>query len=574
METQDTSAKDTSLNDLRGVLVLGPDGKQVAASGIALQPEIANRITSGWQDVRRRQRRLFSVEAPDGDPVVVVVLPSSDATVFVAMERDSRDALFEFVGAVDFAGDILAHFLTNPFEALAVVDRDAIIRYMSPVHERFFGLRPGAGVGRHTTEVIENSRLDRVVETGKSEIGLLHEMRGVTRVVARHPIRNSRGELVAAIGQIMFKGPEQLQALSSEVSKLKSEVAFYRRELSDLRNRSYGLDQMVGDSLAMQRLKQQIVKVAPLDVPVLLTGESGTGKELAAHAIHKLSPRRDGTMVMVNAAALPATLVESELFGYEAGSFTGAERKGRKGKIEQADGGSLFFDEVGDTPAEVQVKLLRVLQDGTFQRVGGNDLRRSNFRLISASNRNFEAMIAEGTFRLDLFYRIGGVTIRLPALRERLEDIPLLADLALKQFADRHGQRAKKLSDDALVLLQSQRWPGNVRQLMHTVERAAIFGEGDVIEPSDFGIIDAEPGDTLATPVPQATDSLPAPLISGARQPMLVSSAVEQVEEQLIRQAMAKFNGNKKRVAAELGISRSYLYKRLAQMGFGAEAET
>ncbi|VTU45302.1 Nitrogen regulation protein NR(I) (plasmid) [Variovorax sp. SRS16] len=210
-----------------------------------------------------------------------------------------------------------------------------------------------------------------------------------TRVVARHPIRNSRGELVGAIGQIMFKGPEQLQALSNEVSKLKSAVAYYRRELNGLRNRSYGLDQMVGDSLAMQRLKEQIVKVAPLDVPVLLTGETGTGKELAAHAIHKLSPRREGTMVMVNAAALPATLVESELFGYEAGSFTGAERKGRKGKIEQANDGSLFFDEAGDMPADVQVKLLRVLQDGTFQRVGGNEQRHSNFRLISASNRNF-----------------------------------------------------------------------------------------------------------------------------------------------------------------------------------------
>ncbi len=399
METQDTSRKGASLGDLRGVLVLGPDGRQIAASGIALEPELSSQIVSGWEKARRRQRRLFPVEGPDGVPVVVVVLPSSDATVLVAMERDSRDALFEFVGAVDFAGDILAHFLMNPFEALAVVDKEAIIRYMSPVHERFFGLRAGGGVGRHTTEVIENSRLHHVVETGKSEIGLLHEMRGVTRVVARHPIRNSRGELVGAIGQIMFKGPEQLQALSNEVLKLKSEVAYYRRELSDLRNRSYGLDQMVGESAAMQRLKQQIVKVAPLDVPVLLTGESGTGKELAAHAIHKLSPRRDETMVMVNAAALPSTLVESELFGYEAGSFTGAERKGRKGKIEQADNGTLFFDEVGDMPAEVQVKLLRVLQDGSFQRVGGNDLKRSNFRLISASNRNFEAMIAEGTFR-------------------------------------------------------------------------------------------------------------------------------------------------------------------------------
>ncbi len=574
METQDTGAAVAPLKELRGVLVLGPDGKQVTSHGIALQPAIASAIVIGWHEARRRERRVFPVEASAGEPIVVVAMPAADATVLVALQRESRDALFEFVGSVDFAGDILAHFLTNPFEALSVVDRNAIVRYMGPVHERFFGLSPGAGIGRHVSEVIENSRLHHVVETGKSEIGLLHEMRGVTRVVTRHPIRNARGELVGAMGQVMFKGPEQLQALSSEVSKLKSEVAYYRRELSDLRNRSYGLDQIVGESSAMQRLKQQIVKIAPLDVPVLLTGESGTGKELAAHAIHKLSPRRDGTLVMVNAAALPATLVESELFGYEAGAFTGAERKGRKGKIEQADGGSLFFDEVGDMPSEVQVKLLRVLQDGSFQRVGGNDLRTSNFRLISASNRNFEAMIADGSFRLDLFYRIGGVTIRLPALRERLDDIPLLSELALNHFAQRHRQRPKHLSPDALVFLQSQRWPGNVRQLMHVVERAAIFCESDVIESADFGIVEADPAETLQPPAMDPGDGdMPAPP-AGSREPMRVSSAVEQVEAQLIRQAMSTYHGNKKRVAAELGISRSYLYKRLAQMGMGAEAET
>ena len=563
---------DTPPSYLRGVLVIGPDGKVVAANGIAEQPELASSIISGWHEARRRQRRLFAVAGPDEAGVLVVVTRAADATVLVAMQRESRDPLFEFVGAVDFAAEILTHFLTNPFEALTVVDRQAIVRFISPVHERFFGLRPGGGVGRHVTEVIENSRLHHVVESGKSEIGVLQEMRGVTRIVSRHPIRDSRGEVAGAIGQVMFKGPEQLQALSREVSHLKSEVAYYRRELSDLRNRSYGLDQILGESPAMQRLKQQIVRVAPLDVPVLLTGESGTGKELAAHAIHKLSPRRDGALVMVNAAALPSTLVETELFGYEGGSFTGAERKGRKGKIEQADKGSLFLDEVGDMPADVQVKLLRVLQDGTFQRVGGNDTRSSNFRLISASNRNFEVMIADGTFRLDLFYRIGGVTIRMPSLGERLEDVSLLADLALKHFAERHRQRPKKLSDEAVVFLQSQRWPGNVRQLMHTVERAAIFGDSEVIVPADFGIIDAEPADGLF-PAPLAAEE---PTGSQTETPavdsMRVSSAVGQVEEQMIRQAMTKFHGNKKRVATELGISRSYLYKRLAQMGLGNES--
>lgn len=574
METQDIRSTGLPPNALRGVLVLAASGKQMAANGIALEPELGSRILSGWHEARRHQRRLFPVEGPQGEPVIVVALPASDATVLVAVQRDSRDALFEFVGTVDFAGDILTHFLTNPFEALTVVDREATVRYIGPVHERFFGLPPGAGVGRHATEVIENSRLHHVVATGKAEIGLLQEMRGVTRVVSRHPIHNSRGEVVGAIGQVMFKGPEQLLALSSELTKLKSEVAYYRRELNDLRNRSYGMEHMVGESLAMQRLKQQIVKVAPLDVPVLLTGESGTGKELAAHAIHKLSARRDATMVMVNAAALPATLVESELFGYEAGSFTGAERKGRKGKIEQGDGGTLFFDEVGDMPAEVQVKLLRVLQDGTFQRVGGTELRRSNFRLISASNRNFEAMIAEGTFRLDLFYRIGGVTVRLPALCERLEDVPLLADLALTQFAERHGLQPKKLSAKAIEFLQNQRWPGNVRQLMHIVERAAIFSEADVIVPEDFGIIDPHLDPAMQPSLGEAVDRPPSPAGASRREPTRVSSAVGQVEEQLIREGMARYHGNKKRVAAELGISRSYLYKRLAQMGFGTEIES
>jgi DNA-binding NtrC family response regulator len=223
----------------------------------------------------------------------------------------------------------------------------------------------------------------------------------------------------------------------------------------------------------------------------------------------------------------------------------------------------------------VQVKLLRVLQDGSFQRVGGTELRHSNFRLISASNRNFEAMIAEGAFRLDLFYRIGAVTIRLPSLGERLEDIPLLADLALKQFAERHGLRPKRLSDEALEFLQNQRWPGNVRQLMHTVERASIFSESEFILPADFGITETEPIATWRQP-PQLGErhgTLPGQEIMGISEPMRVSSAVEEVEKRLIREGLVRNHGNKKRVAAELGISRSYLYKRLAQMGLGTDAD-
>ena len=272
METPVPTPNSTFPHLMRGVVVIGVDGKQLVSTGIAEKRELATSIVNGWHDARRQQRRLFSVEGPDGDAVIVVILPASDATVLVAMQREGRDPLFEFAGSVDFAGDILAHFLTNPFEALTVVDKEGILRYISPVHERFFGLKPGHGTGRHVAEVIENTRLDQIAATGKSEIGSLQEMRGVTRVVTRHPIRNSCGETVGAIGQIMFKSPEQLWAMSEELTKLKAEVAFYRRELGDLRTRSYGLEQLVGESLAMQRLKQQIIKVAPLDVPILFTG--------------------------------------------------------------------------------------------------------------------------------------------------------------------------------------------------------------------------------------------------------------------------------------------------------------
>lgn len=573
----DSTAADPAL---KGILVLDPDGRPQSALGAATRADFSARLQQHWFDANEKGKSVFVIDDSDSETsYVVVAVASGEGTVLIALRHDQRDALVEFVASVDFAGDILQHLLTNPFEALTVVDHAGIVRYISPVHEKFFGIPPGGGTARHVTQVIENTRLHTVAATGKAEVGSLQPMRGVSRVVSRHPIQGRDGKILGAIGQVMFKGPEQLQIMSAELRRLQTEVAFYRRELKGLRSRSYGLEHIVGNSPAIERLKRQIVKVASMDIPVLLTGESGTGKELAAHAIHLLSPRRDANMVMVNAAALPSTLVESELFGYEAGSFTGAERKGRRGKIEQADKGSLFFDEVGDMPAEVQVKLLRVLQDGHFERVGGHESKLSSFRLISASNRNFDQMIEDGTFRLDLYYRISAVTIRLPALRERREDIPLLADLALRNFASRHGHQPKRMSSAAVQFLQGMNWPGNVRQLMHSVERAAIFSESDVIEPQDFGLMDdgATDLDFKSAPLLDANAaadelSISNPIRSslGYEEPSTVRRAVGEMEAKLIREALVKCRGNKKQAATDLGISRSYLYKRLGELGITA----
>ena len=321
---------------------------------------------------------------------------------------------------------------------------------------------------------------------------------------------------------------------------MKPEVAYYRRELSDLRNRSYGLDQILGDSAAMERLKQQIVKIAPLNVPVLITGERGTGKELAAHAIHKLSPRRDETMVMVNAAALPSTLVESELFGCEVGSFTGAERKGRKGKIEQADGGSLFFDEVGDMLPDVQVKLLRVLQDGSFQRVRSVLPHRQCDDPHAVSAQEARGHFAVGGTDTQAVRRAPPPTSQEAVRRIlRVPAKPALAGQCASADAHRRTRRD----------LRRVRGVGPSRLWHHRV--GTVTGLARRCAP-------------LSMPFTE----------TASRESMRVSNAVEQVEEQLIRQALTTYHSNKKRVAAELGISLSYIYKRLAQMGLSVEAES
>ncbi len=542
---------------MRGVVVLDASGELRFASGIGSDSRLLRDLSKRW--AARALRPIpacFALEHLD-EPHSVLHVATPEAACFLVSRHDEADPLFKFVASVDFAGDILRHLITNPYGAINVVDAQGTLRYMSPVHEKFFKLSRGEGVGRPAREVIENTRLDTVLRSGKAEIGQTQEMHGTTRVVSRTPIFDRQRRVVGAIGQVMFKSPDALQKMSAEISRLRKEVNFYRRELSSMDRPNRGLDAIIGDSEPVARLKEQIVKIAPLDVPVLLLGESGVGKDVVAHAIHMLGPRAGEPMVVINAAALPVSLVESELFGYESGAFTGADRKGRPGKFEQANGGSLFLDEIGDMPLEVQVKLLRTLQDGTFQRVGGESLHRSNFRLISASNRDFHQMLDSGAFRLDLFYRISAVTLRLPSLRERLEDIPVLAGTFLKQFADRHGLPVKEIEPAALRFLQSLPWPGNVRQLQHAIERAAIFCDGDAIRVADFEMAGEARGAYHLDTVRVAT---------AAPRDGSMKEVKDRMEADLIVDYLQRFHGNKKKAAEALGISRSYLYKRLAEI--------
>lgn len=475
----------------------------------------------------------------------------------LAISEAPNETVFEFVATVDFAYDIFEHLLTDPFDGMTVVDKDAIVRFISPIHEQFFGHKHGDAIGEPVEKIIENTRLPRAIQTGKAEVGHIQRLRGADRIVSRTPIFRDQ-EIVGAVGRVMFRDPQRVTELNQRIMSLKDEVEFYKREANAIRQQDVGIDNMIGMSGRMRDLKNDIIRVAPLDVPVLIVGESGSGKELVAQSLHRLSSRRDRNMIMLNAAALPATLVESELFGYSSGAFTGAQAKGHTGKFEQADNSTLFLDEIGDMPMETQAKLLRVLQSGFIERLGGTQPIKTNFRLVSATNRDIEHMVEHNEFRLDLYYRISPVVLRVPPLRDRSEDIPLFAEEFLRQFAARHQRSCCTLKESAVTFLKAQHWPGNIRELKNVIERAAIFSVDGCITADSLR--QGRPNERF---YPEEQDSVAGDLV-GQRDTSL-KARLERVELEAIEDALTRCRGNKKKAAEQLGISRSYLYKRISE---------
>jgi DNA-binding NtrC family response regulator len=328
-------------------------------------------------------------------------------------------------------------------------------------------------------------------------------------------------------------------------------------------------DAMVGHSAAMQEVYKAIGRVAPTDATVLIDGESGTGKELVARAVYQHSRRSDRPFLVVNCVAIPETLLEGELFGHEPGAFTGARGR-RIGKFEQADGGTIFLDEIGDVSPGIQAKILRVLQERSFQRLGGNDTIRVDVRVLAATNRNIERAIADGTFRQDLYHRLNVVSIHIPPLRDRRQDIPALVDYFLERFA-RELQVAKPpLADEALELLTKHAWPGNVRELEHAILRAMIFTRGYPIQPSHLSL-------TPQTAAP--TPRLPGQSVEPGRLEELVRSHldshsgagtyeqfVENVERALLAEALRRTQGNQSHAARILGLPRPTLHAKVQKL--------
>jgi transcriptional regulator with PAS, ATPase and Fis domain len=336
-----------------------------------------------------------------------------------------------------------------------------------------------------------------------------------------------------------------------------------RRELASQRRTKYTLASFVGGSPAAVEVKRQARRAALSSSPVLLLGETGTGKELLAHAIHAASGRAAGPLVSINIAAVPDTLLEAEFFGVAPGAYTGADRKGRDGKFKLADGGTLFLDEIGDMPPSLQPKLLRALQEGEIEPLGSNKVIAFDARVIAATSRDLAALVREGKFREDLYYRLNVLPIRVPPLRERRPDIPSLVEVLAEDMALRGGTAPPELSADAIALLSAQNWRGNIRELRNVLEQAAMRSDTQHIEVRHLEEVLRESGVKHIAPA-LAASAVTVPLAGRTLRPL--AELVAEVERQAIEAAMAATGGNKLAAAKLLGISRAKLYERLEPM--------
>jgi len=436
--------------------------------------------------------------------------------------------------------------LDNAYEGIIITDVDGYILRTNQVYARFLGKNLDDMIGRHVTDVIENTRMHIVAKTGKAEIAQIQKINGHEMICHRIPIFD-QGKVVAVVGEVMFQDVTDLFAMIDRFGKLKKELEYYKSELNKRIGAKYSFANIVGQSQELERVKELGKKVARSDTTVLLQGESGTGKELFAHAIHIESNRALGPFIKVNCAAIPENLFESELFGYKEGAFTGAQKKGKKGKFALADKGTIFLDEISELPLLMQVKLLRVLQEKEIEPVGAEQPEPTDVRIIAASNKELEGLVEQGQFRHDLFYRLNVVKLSIPPLRERKRDIVLLTEKILKQLEKETGIPVEGVDAETEAVFMAYAWPGNVRELRNVLEQTLYVKTGNVITRQDIprAIIKSSEG----TGIPGQHRTL--------------KFLLSQVEEDLLRKAIQDEKGDKLKAAARLGISKSSLYAKI-----------
>lgn len=437
--------------------------------------------------------------------------------------------------------------LDTMLECVVVVNKQGKIVLMNRAYGDFLGVNAHEVIGQPITDLIENSRLHLVAQTGKPEVSEIQRIKNHNCIVSRVPMMKN-GRIIGAMGKVVFKDVKELNQLIYKHTKIHNELSSGRNESRKEQTGKYTLENIIGENEVMKKLKNMALKAAKGSSTVLILGESGTGKEVFAQAIFSASSRRNGPFVKVNCAAVPENLLESELFGYDEGAFTGARKGGKPGKFELAHGGTIFLDEIGDMSMTMQSKLLRVLQEREFERVGSTKTSKVDVRVIAATNRDLEKMVAEGNFRLDLFYRLNIITLQIPPLRERKEDIPLLADMLLEKIKQHVPHGVEGVSAQALRSLFDYSWPGNIRELENILERAI-----NLIEDERYIMPEHLPSklNHQVLPEPQAESS------------KKLAGLLGDTEKQAIYRALELAGGNKSKAAKLLGIHRSGFYQKL-----------
>ena len=463
------------------------------------------------------------------------------------MDNENNIFLKENKDNLDYK-EILNVILNNAYEWLVIIDDKGYIMMMSKGYKEFIG--DMVPEGKHVTEVIENTKLHDIVKTGKTQIGEIQIIKGQQVIASRLPIIKDN-KIIGAIGKVIFKDITDFYDMSKKIITMEKEIKYYKDQLKKQKSAKYSFSNIIGESKSLMEVKNICQRAAMSDSNVLIMGESGTGEELFAHAIHNASDRASGPFVKINCAAIPSELLESELFGYEGGAFTGAKKEGKVGKFELANGGSIFLDEIGDMPLQMQVKLLRVLQEREIERIGSTKTRPINVRIISATNKNLEEEVKSANFREDLYYRLNVMSVNIEPLRKRKDDIRPLAKALVKKLSSQMGVHVDSISEKAMAALEAYDWPGNIRELENVIERSINLLDSDrIIKVS-----------TLPVHITQSHKT--HVYIAGST----LKEQLYDVEKSIILECLNENQGNKQKTANDLDMSRTSLYQKLKSYG-------
>lgn len=539
---------------LIGVVTIG-DCLATIKSGIGWNEPINSIISAVFQSVNED----FSVKQLDGCPTYIVCEKTGMLQgVITQIELlKINQALFQRLEKSKETIEWYTLCFDTAYEGLTIVDEAGVIQLFNENYSRYVGVTKEEAIGLPVENVIENTRIPIVLRTGIPERNQIHWLQGQKMVVHRMPIWKN-GRIVGAVGMLIYEGVSEVQQIITQIDLLEqrkgSETSIEVGKVAA--QKRFTFEDILGESPAISNTKKLARKAAQSKAPVLITGESGVGKEQFARAIHDTGKMSSGRFISVNCAAIPENLIESELFGYMEGAFTGAKKGGKPGKFELAHMGTIFLDEIGDMPLATQVKILRVIQEKEVERIGGTEPIQVQFRIITATNKNLEKMVREGEFREDLYYRLHVIPLNIPPLRERKSDIPLIISAQLPTLCQMYDSEGKTIDKEVMQLFFRYHWPGNVRELINVLERLFALTSESHIKMSDL------PNEFFRIEKKQEYMTISSSLSERNEVRQLVH---EEEEKNIIEKVLREVSGNKSEAAKRLGITRATLYNKLSR---------